>query len=101
MQKLQELPQLVAMVNSEQEQAQIQAVTSFRKLLSIERNPPIQQVIDSGVVPRLVHFLRTSQSHVLQVSASHTFFTSHAATFSPRDENSLSLFCEPRANGSG
>lgn len=66
MQRLQQLPQLVAMVNSEQEAAQIEAVTSFRKLLSIERNPPIQQVIDSGVVPRLVHFLRTSQSPVLQ-----------------------------------
>ena len=70
--KLQQLPQLVAMVMSDQEAAQVDAVTNFRKLLSIERNPPIQQVIDSpGVVARLVHFLRASHNPVLQVR-SHT-----------------------------
>jgi importin subunit alpha-1 len=69
MQKLQQLPQLVQMVLSNSEPAQVDAVTNFRKLLSIERNPPIQQVIDSpGVVARLVEFLKVSQNPVLQVS---------------------------------
>ena len=72
MAKLQQLPQLCAMVMSDQEAAQVEAVTNFRKLLSIERNPPIQQVIDSpGVVARLVQFLTAAHNPVLQVCTSH------------------------------
>ncbi len=77
-QKLGQLPQLCSMVLSDNEAAQVDAVSNFRKLLSIERNPPIQNVIDSpGVVDRLVHFLRTSQNPVLQVSATST--SAHAS----------------------
>lgn len=82
--KLQQLPQLVAMVMSDQEAAQVDAVTNFRKLLSIERNPPIQQVIDSpGVVARLVHFLRASHNPVLQVRL-HTHAAMAAAAAAAR-----------------
>ncbi|CAD7958788.1 unnamed protein product [Amoebophrya sp. A120] len=35
------------------------AVTKIRKLLSIEQNPPIQRVIESGVVPSLIALLRS------------------------------------------
>ncbi len=41
---------------------------SFLSLL--ERTPPIQQIIDAGIVPRLVHFLTLSQSPKLQFEAS-------------------------------
>lgn len=75
--KLQQIPELRQKIESGVEALQIEAVSAFRKLLSIERNPPIQEVIDSGVVPYMVDFLKTSQSAVLQVRrrATHSLFT--------------------------
>jgi HEAT repeat protein len=69
MQKLQNLPQLVMGVNTHDPAIQLQATTQFRKLLSIERNPPIQQVIDQGVVARFVEFLQQDQQPALQFEA--------------------------------
>lgn len=61
--------QLIEGVNSQDPQVQIQAVTQFRKLLSIERSPPIEEVIKSGVVPRFVQFLQCHDNHALQFEA--------------------------------
>ncbi|KAF2308290.1 hypothetical protein GH714_039908 [Hevea brasiliensis] len=55
--KLESLPSMVAGVWSDDGSLQLEATTQFRKLLSIERNPPIEEVIQSGVVPRFVEFL--------------------------------------------
>eukprot|EP01043_Picozoa_sp_COSAG02_P060364 COSAG02_NODE_7871_length_2810_cov_3.125046_2_plen_553_part_00 len=59
--KLQALPENVAAIQSADVQAQLMGVTWFRKQLSIERSPPIDEVIRSGVVPRLVELLATPQ----------------------------------------
>jgi hypothetical protein len=48
---------------------QLKAVQQFRRLLSIERNPPIQQVIEAGVVPIFVHFLQRNENPGLQFEA--------------------------------
>lgn len=67
--KLQALPELVAGIYSDDPRRQVDCVMSFRRLLSIERSPPIREVIESGVVPRLVQFLTFNHNHVLQFEA--------------------------------
>ncbi|XP_021724050.1 importin subunit alpha-like isoform X2 [Chenopodium quinoa] len=60
---------MVAGVCSDDGAAHLEATTHFRKLLSIERNPPIEEVVQSGVVPRLVEFLGRDDYPQLQFEA--------------------------------
>lgn len=57
------------MITSGDEQKQYEATVQFRKLLSIERNPPIQQVIATGVVPMFVQLLHRVHNPILQFEA--------------------------------
>lgn len=67
--KLESLPAMVAGVWSDDRNAQLEATTQFRKLLSIERSPPINEVVQSGVVPRFVEFLSRDDFPQLQFEA--------------------------------
>merc|ERR550534_1786895 len=70
MEKLKELPLIVAGIRSDDPRVQYERVTQIRKMLSIERNPPIQQVIESGIIGRLIEFLKRSENPGLQFEAS-------------------------------
>ncbi|KAH7578283.1 hypothetical protein ACOSP7_000492 [Xanthoceras sorbifolium] len=67
--KLESIPAMVAGVWSDDRNAQLEATTHFRKLLSIERSPPINEVIQSGVVPRFIEFLARDDFPQLQFEA--------------------------------
>ncbi|CAN1352964.1 Importin subunit alpha-1b [Linum perenne] len=67
--QLETLPLMVAAVCSDDRAAQLDATTQFRKLLSIERSPPINEVVQSGVVPRFVEFLARDDYPQLQFEA--------------------------------
>jgi HEAT repeat protein len=67
--KLEQLPNMVNGVMGNDPQVQVECTTQFRRLLSIEKNPPIQQVIDTGVVPRFVEFLGRDDNPALQFEA--------------------------------
>ncbi|XP_021906889.1 importin subunit alpha-2 [Carica papaya] len=67
--KLESLPSMIAGVWSDNSTVQLEATTQFRKLLSIERSPPIEEVIQSGVVPRFVEFLMREDFPQLQFEA--------------------------------
>lgn len=55
---LQEVPQLKQLLQSNSIKEVITTAIKFRKLLSLQDSPPIQQVIDSGVVPRMLELIK-------------------------------------------
>ncbi|KAL0700561.1 hypothetical protein Bca4012_056683 [Brassica carinata] len=68
-QQLENITQMTAGVMSEDRSLQLEATVGIRKLLSVDTNPPINEVIQSGVVPRLVHFLSSDDLPQLQLEA--------------------------------
>lgn len=63
------IEEIVHGINSNDTQLQLQATQHARKILSRERNPPIDTVIDANIVPSLVVFLTRDDCVPLQFEA--------------------------------
>ncbi|XP_070539029.1 importin subunit alpha-3-like [Ptychodera flava] len=63
------LETIVQNAASEQPGVQLSAVQAARKLLSSDRNPPIDDLIESGILPILVHCLQCDDNPSLQFEA--------------------------------
>lgn len=68
-QQLENMPGMVQALTSNDPDAVFTATQQFRKLLSIEQNPPIAEVISAGIVPRFVQLLREVARPDLQFEA--------------------------------
>uniref|UniRef100_T1IVG4 Importin subunit alpha n=1 Tax=Strigamia maritima TaxID=126957 RepID=T1IVG4_STRMM len=63
------LETIVLNASSNQPSLQLSAVQAARKLLSSDRNPPIDDLIQSGILPILVHCLECHENASLQFEA--------------------------------
>ncbi|ODQ65483.1 ARM repeat-containing protein [Nadsonia fulvescens var. elongata DSM 6958] len=59
-----EFPQMIENISTDNVELQLDATVKFRKLLSKERKPPIDKVVQCGVVPRFVEFLTSDHSRL-------------------------------------
>nr|XP_028562580.1 LOW QUALITY PROTEIN: importin subunit alpha-1-like [Podarcis muralis] len=63
------LEEIVEALKSDDQHLILKATMSIRKLLSQHKNPPIDQVVETGVIPKLVDFLYHHDAPSLQLEA--------------------------------
>ncbi|XP_060138796.1 importin subunit alpha-8 isoform X3 [Zootoca vivipara] len=63
------LEEIVKALKSDDQHLHLKATMSIRKLLSQHKNPPIDQVVEAGVIPKLVDFLYHHDAPSLQLEA--------------------------------
>ncbi|XP_035731785.1 importin subunit alpha-like [Vespa mandarinia] len=63
------IEEIVGGMHSSDETIQLQATQACRKMLSREKNPPIDNMIQQGIVPRCIEFLDSHHNNALQFEA--------------------------------
>ncbi|XP_075020978.1 importin subunit alpha-8 [Calonectris borealis] len=63
------LEEIVEAVNGSNTELQLQATQATRRMLSRQKDPPINQIIELGIIPRLVEFLTRADNAPLQFEA--------------------------------
>uniref|UniRef100_A0A8C0F5D7 Importin subunit alpha n=1 Tax=Bubo bubo TaxID=30461 RepID=A0A8C0F5D7_BUBBB len=63
------LEEIVEAVNGSNTKLQLQATQATRRMLSRQKDPPINQIIELGIIPRLVEFLTRADNASLQFEA--------------------------------
>lgn len=58
------IDEIVNYMNSSDEVSQLMAIKTCRKLLSRDQNPPINDVIEGGIVPRCIQLLDSDHKYV-------------------------------------
>ena len=61
------LQEIINGVNASDPELCFQATRAARRILSQERNPPLKLIVEAGLIPRLVEFLRSSRHPLLAV----------------------------------
>eukprot|EP00607_Mallomonas_marina_P008971 CAMPEP_0182416692 /NCGR_PEP_ID=MMETSP1167-20130531/1064_1 /TAXON_ID=2988 /ORGANISM="Mallomonas Sp, Strain CCMP3275" /LENGTH=545 /DNA_ID=CAMNT_0024589699 /DNA_START=38 /DNA_END=1675 /DNA_ORIENTATION=+ len=64
-----DIPSLMSGLTSEDSSTQVSSLRGFRKLLSAEKKPPVQECIDCGAVPLFVTYLQRNDNTELQFEA--------------------------------
>jgi importin subunit alpha-1 len=64
-----ELLKLKQILLSKEEKKKIEAIIEVRKYLSMQKNPPIDEVIDLGLIPIFVDFLKNYENPQIQFEA--------------------------------
>uniref|UniRef100_A0A8C9EVL8 Importin subunit alpha n=1 Tax=Pavo cristatus TaxID=9049 RepID=A0A8C9EVL8_PAVCR len=63
------LEEIVEAVNGSNTSLQLQATQAARRILSRQKDPPLNQIIELGIIPRLVEFLSRTDNATLQFEA--------------------------------
>lgn len=58
------IDEIVNYMNSSDEMSQLMAIKTCRKLLSQDKNPPINDVIESGIVPHCIKLLDSDHKYI-------------------------------------
>jgi len=67
--KLKNLPNIIAGINSDDGEKQLKCTQELRKLMCIKGNPPIEAVVSTNIIPRLVLFLESPNSGLVYEAA--------------------------------
>ncbi|KAJ6242959.1 importin subunit alpha-1b [Anaeramoeba flamelloides] len=65
--KISNIPNLVKLLDDNEQSKQLDAVLEIVNLLTIEQNPPISEIVYSGAIPKLINFLKFTKDTEIKV----------------------------------